>query len=72
MKRFLILLALVTTPALAHEESKPLTWNIIIQLKATAWIVSYPTEEKCREAVKLISPHLKKLGRADCVPLLQP
>lgn len=72
MKRLLLLAALFATPASAEEAPKPPVWIMAVQIKATTMLnASYSTEANCQAAVKLITPHLKKIGRADCLPVLQ-
>jgi hypothetical protein len=41
-------------------------------IKASTLSVTYPTEAACKAAAKLTSAHMAKLGRADCIPVVQP
>lgn len=45
-----------------------------MQFKGATMTISYQTEAACNAAVKVTSLHMKKhgIGRADCVPVVQP
>lgn len=73
MKKLALILALISAPARANE-AKPTLWIMAVQLKGSALTVTYPTEAACREAAKMTSASMKKaaIGRADCLPVMQP
>lgn len=75
MKNLAIALCLLAGPALADEQPvKPTLWLLVIQIKASSLNVTYPTEEACRAGMKVSGAQVKKLGlgRADCIPVVQP
>jgi hypothetical protein len=72
MKKLAFILCLLAGPALADEPAKPVLWLMAVQFKASTLSVTYPTEAACKAAAKLTSAHMAKLGRADCIPVVQP
>lgn len=73
MKKLALILCLITGPALA-DESKPPVWVLAIQFKATTMSTTYATQAACEASAKVTNHHMKKLGigRADCIPVVQP
>ena len=69
----LILIAALLAAAPAYAADKPIQtmWYMVVQLKFSSINAGYQSEEKCREAVKLVTTKLKGIGRADCLPVLQ-
>ena len=74
MKKLAFILCLLSGPALADEPAKPTLSLMAIQLKATTLNLTYPTREACEASAKAATAHMKKhgLGRADCLPVVQP
>lgn len=73
MKKLALALALIASPVLA-QETKPTLWVMVIQLKASSLNVTYPNEAACEASRKATADYMKKhgLGRADCLPVVQP
>lgn len=74
MKKLALIFCMLAGPALAQEPAKPQVWLLTIQLKATTVTVTYPTEDACKAGLKVTGARIKQLGlgRADCLPVVQP
>lgn len=70
MRKLAFIFSIMAFPALA-EEAKPPFWIMLVQLKNSSFNVSYTNENSCKDALKLMMPALKKMGRADCLPIFQ-
>jgi hypothetical protein len=72
VKKLALVLALLAGPALAQEAPKPTVWLMVIQIKASTLNVTYPSEDACKAGARVTAERMKKLGRVDCLPVVQP